>query len=84
MQRKRSVGRGMLRNRANARDRCQRNRKRHTRGSQGRHMQRLADVAGRFRTVRVLVEERTAAGEVQQGRAGEQRQAASQPRPFER
>jgi hypothetical protein len=43
---------------------------------QGRHVQRLADVASRLRPIRVVVEERAACGKVQQRRAAQDGQRA--------
>jgi hypothetical protein len=47
-----------------------------TRGGQGGHVQRLANVASRLRPIRMVVEKRAARGKVEQRHATQNRQRA--------
>ena len=52
-------------------------------GRQRRHVQRLADMAGVLRPIRMLVEERSARGEIEQRGASHQRQRVARNRSSE-
>ena len=76
MQGKRITWRGMLLQRRITRDEFRSATQVQPRGGQRRHVQRLADVAGGVRPVGVLMENRAASSEIQQGRASQYGQAA--------
>ena len=83
MQRKGIAGRGMLRQRSIAGDQLgsgneiERSRGKH------RHVQRLANVAGGFRTARMLVEQAAARRKIQQNGASQDSQRTARQVPTE-
>ena len=67
----------MLRQRRKPRDHLRRADEIQPGSRQRRHVQRLADMAGRIGPIRMLVEERTARGKIDQRRTSYQRQRAA-------